>query len=66
VAAVGAFTFVASAVAWYALKLTIGIRVSPEEERDGLDVGEHGMQAYTGLGSPSPSSALGMSSVSAT
>jgi Amt family ammonium transporter len=66
VLAVGAFTFVASAVAWYALKRTIGIRVSPEEERDGLDVGEHGMQAYTGLGSPSPSSALGMSSVSAT
>jgi Amt family ammonium transporter len=66
VLAVGAFTFVASAVVWYALKATIGIRVSPEEERDGLDVGEHGMQAYTGLGSPSPNPALGMSSVSAT
>ncbi len=66
VLAVGVFTFLASAVAWYALKLTIGIRVSPEEERDGLDVGEHGMQAYTGLGSPSPNPALGMSSVSAT
>jgi ammonium transporter, Amt family len=66
VLAVGAFTFVASAVAWYALKRTVGIRVSPEEERDGLDVGEHGMQAYTGLGSPSPNAALGVSSVSAT
>jgi Amt family ammonium transporter len=66
VLAVGAFTFVASAVVWYALKATIGIRVSPEEERDGLDIGEHGMQAYTGLGSPSPNPALGMSSVSAT
>ena len=66
VLAVGSFTFLASAVAWYALKLTVGIRVSPEEERDGLDVGEHGMQAYTGLGAPSPSSALSMSSVSAT
>jgi len=66
VLAVGAFTLVASAVIWYALKATIGIRVSPEEERDGLDVGEHGMQAYTGLGSPSPSSALSMSSVSVT
>jgi len=65
VLAVGVFTFLASAVAWYALKLTVGIRVSPEEERDGLDVGEHGMQAYTGFGAPSPSSALNISSVSA-
>jgi Amt family ammonium transporter len=66
VLAVGAFTFLASAAVWYALKLTIGIRVSPEEEREGLDVGEHGMQAYTGLGTPSHSSALSMSSASAT
>ena len=66
VLAVGVFTLVASAIVWYALKVTMGIRVSPEEEREGLDIGEHGMQAYTGLGSPSPNSALGMSSVSAT
>ena len=66
VLAVGAFTLVSSAIVWYALKVTMGIRVSPEEERDGLDIGEHGMQAYTGVGSPSPSSALSMSSVSAT
>jgi Amt family ammonium transporter len=66
VLAVGAFAFLASAAVWYALKGTIGIRVSPEEERDGLDIGEHGMQAYTGLGSPSANPALGMSSVSAT
>jgi Amt family ammonium transporter len=50
VLAVGAFTFLASAVIWYALKVTIGVRVSPEEEQEGLDVGEHGMQAYVGLG----------------
>ena len=66
VLAVGAFTFAASALAWYGLKLTLGIRVSPEEEREGLDVGEHGMQAYTGLGTPSQAAALNMSSVSAT
>ncbi|HEY6553236.1 MAG TPA: ammonium transporter [Vicinamibacteria bacterium] len=47
---VGVFTFVASAIVWYALKFTIGIRVSPEEEQEGLDIGEHGMQAYVGLG----------------
>ena len=50
VLAVGGFTFLASAVIWYALKVTLGIRVSPEEEQEGLDVGEHGMQAYVGLG----------------
>ena len=49
IAAVGAFTAAASAIVWYALKLSVGIRVSPEEEREGLDAGEHGMEAYTGL-----------------
>ena len=47
--AVGAFTAAASAVVWYVLKLTIGIRVSAEEEREGLDTGEHGMEAYPGF-----------------
>ncbi|GIV17521.1 MAG: ammonium transporter [Armatimonadota bacterium] len=28
------------------LKITTGIRVSPEEEIEGLDIGEHGMAAY--------------------
>ncbi|MFQ6054588.1 MAG: ammonium transporter, partial [Methanosarcinales archaeon] len=28
------------------LKYTIGIRVSPEEELQGLDIGEHGISAY--------------------
>jgi ammonium transporter, Amt family len=51
VVAVGAFTLVASAIAWYLLKFTLGIRVSPEEELEGLDIGEHGMHAYVGLGS---------------
>jgi Amt family ammonium transporter len=40
---------VVAAVAWLALKATIGIRVSPEEEREGLDLGEHGNQAYYGF-----------------
>jgi Amt family ammonium transporter len=31
------------------LKATLGIRVSPEEEFEGLDVGEHGMEAYSGF-----------------
>ncbi|MDY6931808.1 MAG: ammonium transporter, partial [Halobacteriota archaeon] len=31
---------------FYALKKTIGIRVSEEEELQGLDIGEHGVSAY--------------------
>ena len=42
VLAVGAFTFVTSGLVWLALKYTVGIRVSPEEEMAGLDIGEHG------------------------
>ena len=29
-----------------ALKVTLGIRVSEEEEAEGLDVAEHGVAAY--------------------
>ncbi len=49
IAAVGAFTFLASAAVWLALKVSVGIRVSAEEERQGLDTGEHGMEAYPGF-----------------
>ena len=51
--AVGAFTAAASAIVWYTLKVTVGIRVSAEEEREGLDTGEHGMEAYPNF-SPAP------------
>ncbi len=43
---VGAFAFGLSMLFWYAIKLTMGLRVSAEEEFEGLDVGEHGNQAY--------------------
>ena len=46
IAAVGAFVFAASSLAWLALKKTVGIRVSAEEEIAGLDIGEHGNHAY--------------------
>ncbi len=45
----GAFCFPAAALLFLALKYTIGLRVSVEEERGGLDVGEHGMEAYGGF-----------------
>ncbi|MBF2056441.1 MAG: hypothetical protein IGQ45_04265 [Cyanobacterium sp. T60_A2020_053] len=34
---------------WYVLKITFGLRVSEEEEYLGLDIGEHGMEAYNGF-----------------
>jgi Amt family ammonium transporter len=46
-AAIIAWTATTSAVLFLAIKFTIGIRVSEEEEMSGLDLGEHGMPAYT-------------------
>jgi Amt family ammonium transporter len=46
IAAVGAFTFIGSLIVWTILKAVMGIRVSEEEEIEGLDVGEHGNEAY--------------------
>jgi len=49
VAAYGAVSFVAAFLIFLLLKVTIGIRVSEEEELSGLDIGEHGMEAYNGF-----------------
>ena len=48
-ALVGLITVVLSTIFWLALKSTLGIRVSPEEELQGLDISEHGMEAYAGF-----------------
>ena len=40
------FTFIISYILWVAIKAIMGIRVSREEEIEGLDIGEHGMEAY--------------------
>jgi len=42
----GVYTFGISILAWSIIKATMGIRVSPEEEQEGLDYGEHGNSAY--------------------
>ncbi|WP_299599993.1 ammonium transporter [uncultured Tateyamaria sp.] len=44
--AYGVFTFVASLIVWFILKAVIGIRVGEEEEINGLDMSELGMEAY--------------------
>ena len=49
IVAIGAFTVVFSAIVWTLLKVTIGIRVNEQEERIGLDISEHGMEAYSGF-----------------
>ena len=46
IAAIGAFVVVTSAITWYLLKITIGIRVDEEAEVIGLDKDELGMEAY--------------------
>ncbi len=43
---VGAFVFSLSMLVWSVLKKTMGIRVSLQEEIQGLDIGEHGNEAY--------------------
>jgi Amt family ammonium transporter len=52
VAAVGVFTFGVSLLFWAILKATVGLRVSPEEEMEGLDLGEHGISAYPDFQTP--------------
>jgi len=49
ICAIGALVFTMSAAAWLLLKVTMGIRVSAEEEAEGLDLGEHGIEAYPGF-----------------
>ena len=49
IGAVAVLVSVCSLIVWLALKLTLGIRVGATEEFEGLDVGEHGMEAYPGF-----------------
>ena len=63
VAAIVGWTIVTSGLLFAAIKFTVGLRVSPEEEERGLDIGEHGMEAYPYF-QPTPSMA-GMAPVAA-
>ncbi len=49
VTAYGAVAFPSALVIFYALKKIIGVRVSEKEERVGLDISEHRMEAYSGF-----------------
>ncbi|MEM6902911.1 MAG: ammonium transporter [Pseudomonadota bacterium] len=53
--AIAVFVVVTSAIVWAALKYTIGIRVTEEDEEAGLDKAELGMEAYPEFGHGSQS-----------
>jgi Amt family ammonium transporter len=59
VVAVGVFTFAVALIAWAAIKAVTGIRVSAEEELEGLDLGEHGIGAYPDFSTVAPHARLG-------
>ena len=44
-----ALAFPIAFIIFFLIKMTIGIRVEEEEEIEGLDIGEHGMEAYSGF-----------------
>jgi Amt family ammonium transporter len=64
VLAAGAYTLGISLVAFGIIKAVMGLRVEPEEEMEGLDVGEHGMTAYPDF--VIASEAMGQGSISGT
>jgi ammonium transporter, Amt family len=41
------WTAVVALISFYIVKLTVGLRVTEEEEREGLDISAHGERAYT-------------------
>ncbi|WP_310604680.1 ammonium transporter [Anaerosporobacter sp.] len=46
VVSVGAYTAVLAIIIFKAIDKTVGLRVTPQEEEDGLDIHEHGTGAY--------------------
>ncbi|MCP5145575.1 MAG: ammonium transporter [Gammaproteobacteria bacterium] len=48
-----AWTAIVSGLVWFVLKVTMGIRVSEEEEYEGVDIGECGLEAYPEFGARS-------------
>lgn len=61
VVAAGVYTMSISLFFWGVIKATMGLRVSPEEEIEGLDVGEHGNHAYPDFTQSVPSGIHGVS-----
>ncbi|MFP4337209.1 MAG: ammonium transporter, partial [Halothece sp.] len=49
IVAVGIYTIIFATIFWLAIKFSVGLRVDSAEEKEGLDIGEHGMEAYSGF-----------------
>ncbi len=60
IAAIVAWTAVTAGLVFAAIKFTVGLRVSEEEELRGLDLGEHGVPAYPDFNPSTPVSMGGM------
>ncbi len=66
-----AWGFLVSFAAWWVIRAVFGIRVSEQEEYEGVDVGECGLEAYpefapgSGTGSGTPSAAISSPMVAA-
>jgi len=50
IVAIGLFVSIASGVIWLALRYTVGLRPSDEDEANGLDMAEVGLEAYPEFG----------------
>ena len=48
------WVIITAGILFFSLKYTMGLRVSAEEEMAGLDIGEHGVNAYAGIRMSSP------------
>ncbi|GAB6034725.1 ammonium transporter [Galenea microaerophila] len=46
IVAIFGWVFITSLIIWWVIKKTMGIRVSEEEEYEGVDIGECGLEAY--------------------
>ncbi|MGI9290442.1 MAG: ammonium transporter [Gammaproteobacteria bacterium] len=46
IAVIFAWVFIVSFIVWMILKMVMGLRVSEEEEYEGVDIGECGLEAY--------------------
>jgi Amt family ammonium transporter len=46
IATIFGWVFITSLIVWIAIKASIGVRVSEEEEYEGVDIGECGLEAY--------------------
>ncbi|QLG49676.1 ammonium transporter [Natrinema halophilum] len=63
VVVIAGWTIVATAAVWGVLKAIDQARVTPEHERDGLDVSEHGVDTYPEFGKPDVATDGGSSEV---